>query len=68
MLQPEVLHLQVGGEPLACENGDSFVFADGIVARIAGGGLQGIAKGTTYIQKHILETNCIVAYKVIVEP
>ncbi len=53
---------------LLFKNGDSFAFADGVVARIAGGRLQGIAKGTTYIQKHILETNCIVAYKVIVEP
>ena len=67
-LQPEVLHLQVGGEPLACENGDNFVFADGIVASIADGGLQGIAKGTTYVQKRIAGTDCIVAYKVIVEP
>ena len=66
-LQPEVLHLQAGGEPLACENGDSFVFADGVVARIADGGLQGIAKGTTYVQKRIAETDCIVAYKVVVE-
>ena len=67
-LQPEVLHLQVGSEPLACENGDSYVFADGVVACIADGGLQGVAKGTTYVQKHIAETKCIVAYKVIVEP
>ena len=66
-LQPEVLHLQVGNEPLACENGDSFVFADGVVARIAEGKLQGVAKGTTYVQKHIAETDCIVAYKVLVE-
>lgn len=67
-LQPEVLRLQAGGEPLACENGDGFVFADGVVARIVDGELQGITKGTTYVQKHIAETKCIVAYKVIVEP
>ena len=66
-LKPEVLYLQVGGEPLACENGGNFVFADGVVARIVEGKLQGVAKGTTYVQKHIAETNCIVAYKVIVE-
>ena len=66
-LQPEVLHLQVGGEPLACENGDSFVFADGVVARIVEGKLQGVAKGTTYLQKRIAETDCIVAYKVLIE-
>ena len=66
-LQPEVLHLQAGGEPLVCENGDSFVFADGVVARIAEGKLQGVAKGTTYVQKRIAETDCIVAYKVLIE-
>ena len=67
-LKPEVLHLQVDSEPLACENGNSFVFADGVVARIVEGKLQGVAKGMTYVQKHISETNCIVAYKVAVEP
>ena len=66
-LQPEVLHLQVGSEPLVCENGDSFVFADGVVACIIEGGLQGTSKGTTYIQKRMAETNCTVVYKVIVE-
>lgn len=66
-LQPEVLHLQAGGEPLTCENGDSFVFADGVVARIADGGLQGVAKGKTYVQKQIAELDCIVAYEVLIE-
>lgn len=66
-LQTEVLHLHAGGEPLACENGDSFVFADGVVARITDGGLQGVAKGTTYVQKQIAELDCIVAYKVLIE-
>ena len=66
-LQPEVLHLQVGGEPLVYENGDSFVFADGVVARIVEGGLQGVIKGSAYVQIHIAETDCIVAYKVLIE-
>ena len=66
-LQPEVLHLQVGGEPLVYENGDSFVFADGVVARIVEGGLQGVIKGSAYVQMHIAETDCIVAYKVLIE-
>ena len=66
-LQPEVLHLQVGGEPLAYENGDSFVFADGVAARIVEGGLQGVTKGSTYVQMHIAETDCIVAFKVLIE-
>lgn len=66
-LQPEELHLQVGDEPLTFENGDSFVFADGIYARIVQGGLQGVTKGTTYVQKYIAETNQKIAYKVVVE-
>ena len=66
-LQPEVLHLQVGGEPLVYENGDSFVFADGVAARIVEGGLQGVTKGSTYVQMHIAETDCIVAFKVLIE-
>ncbi len=66
-LQPEVLHLQVGGEPLVYENGDSFVFADGVAAHIVEGGLQGVTKGSTYVQMHIAETDCIVAYKVLIE-
>ncbi|MBR0036295.1 MAG: hypothetical protein IJP70_01500 [Bacteroidales bacterium] len=65
-LQPEVLHLQVDGEPLACENNGSFVFVDGVIACIVDGGLQGVAKGTTYVLKHIDETDCIMAYKVVV--
>lgn len=66
-LQPEVLHLQAGGESLACGNGDSFVFADEVVAGIVEGGLQGKAEGTTYVLKNIANSSQIVAYKVIVE-
>ena len=66
-VQPEVLHLKVGGGPLVCENGDSFVFADGIYVRIVQGGLQGVTKGTTYVHKYIAETNQKIAYKVVVE-
>ena len=46
-LQTEVLHLHAGGEPLACENGDSFVFADGVVARITDGDHKGFDLGHT---------------------
>lgn len=66
-LQPEVLHLQIGGEPLSCENGDSFVFADGVTICIVDGKLKGLKKGTTYVQKHITQTDRIVAYKLVVE-
>lgn len=66
-VQPEVIRLKVGGEPLSCDGNDSFVFADGVTASIAEGKLQGLAAGTTYIQKHFSETNKTVAYKVVVE-
>ena len=66
-VQPEVLRLKVGGGSLVCENGDSFVFADGIIVHIVQGGLQGVTKGTTYVQKYIAETNQKIAYKVVVE-
>lgn len=66
-LQQGVLHLQVEGEPLACEDGDYFVFANGVTVRIVEGKLKGMTKGTTYIQKYIAETGSIVAYKVVVE-
>lgn len=64
---PEVLHLKVGGEPLVCESGDSFLFADGVIASIFNGGLRGEIKGTTYVLKSIEKTSKTVAYKVIVE-
>lgn len=66
-LQPEVLHLQAGGEPLTCKNGDYFLFADDVVTSIVDGDLQGKTNGTTYVQKYISKTNQIVAYKVVVE-
>ena len=66
-LQPEVLHLQAGGEPLTGKNGDYFLFADNVVSSIVDGCLQGKANGTTYVQKYIAKTSQIVAYKVVVE-
>ena len=66
-LQPEVLHLQAGGLPLTCDSGDSFVFADGVIASISDGKLKGVTKGTTYIQKYIAASNCIVSHRVEVE-
>ena len=66
-LQPEVITLQAGGEPLTCSDGDSFIFADGVVTTISDNKLQGIAPGVTYIQKHLAANNSILSYKVIVE-
>ncbi len=64
-LQPEIITLHVG-ESLECEEGDSFVFADRVVAGIIGNELVGLSKGTTYVQKKISNTN-ILSYKVVVE-
>lgn len=66
-LQPEVLRLQAGGEPLAYKNGDYFLFVDNVVTSIVDGCLQGKANGTTYVQKYIANTSQIVGYKVVVE-
>ena len=65
-LQPEVIHLQVGGESLECDNDDNFVFADGVVVRIINGKLQGVSEGKTYILKYNAEKMLILSYKVIV--
>ena len=66
-LQPEVLHLQAGGEPLAYKNGDYFLFADGVIVDTIDNKLLGIKKGTSYIQKYNAASNHILAYKVVVE-
>lgn len=64
-LQSESVTIHVG-EALECEEGDSFVFADGVTACISDNKLEGVAKGTTYILKLRASSNAIVAYKVIV--
>lgn len=65
-LLPDVIYLQSGGSPMTCDNGDSIVFADGVVVKATDAGLQPIAPGTTYILKHFSATNKTFAYKVIV--
>ena len=65
-LQPEAIHLKVG-ESLACNEGDSYVFTDGVVAKTEDGKLVGILPGTTFVEKLIAATNTILAYKVVVE-
>lgn len=65
-LQTETLRLKVN-ESLACDDGGSFVFADGVTAAIQGNRLVGLSAGVTYIQKRIAASNAIVSYKVIVE-
>lgn len=65
-LQSEVLRMPVKGT-LTCKDGDSFVFADGVIAAIQDNNLVGLAVGETYIQKRIAASNAILSYKVIVE-
>lgn len=65
-LQPEVIRLKVN-ESLTCAEGDSFVFADGVVVSIEDNKLRGVAVGETYIQKLKAASNHIVSYKVVVE-
>ena len=66
-VQPTILHLKVGGEPIKCEDGASYLFADDVKASIRNNQLYGIAPGITYIQIYISSNDCILAYKVIVE-
>lgn len=65
-LQSDVIRMKVN-ESISCGDGDSWVFADKVLARIDGNSLVALAKGTTYIQKLNGSTNMIVAYKVIIE-
>lgn len=65
-LQPESIHLRVG-ETLACDDGDSFFFADGVVANISDNKLVGLTAGTTYVQKYISTSSSIISYKVVIE-
>jgi hypothetical protein len=65
-VQPETLTLQVNGM-LTCQEGDSFIFADGVRTTIQDNKLVGLMPGETYIQKYIAASKCIVSYKVMVE-
>ena len=51
-VQPETLTLQVNGT-LTCQEGDSFIFADGVKVVIQDNKLVGLSAGETYIQKYI---------------
>lgn len=65
-LQSDVIRMKVN-ESLSCGDGDSWVFADDVLACINGNNLVALSKGTTYVQELIGATNIIVAYKVIIE-
>lgn len=65
-LQPETQRMQVN-ESLTCEDGDFFVFADGVIVAIQNNKLVELAAGETYIQNLIAANNAILSYKLIVE-
>lgn len=64
-LQSETLSLSVDGV-IACDDGDSIIFADGITVKAEDGKLQGIAKGTTYVLIRKASDDNILAFKVVV--
>lgn len=64
-VQSETLSMQVSGT-LACEEGDSFVFADGVKVAIQDNKLVGLMAGETYVLKYLAATKSIVSYKVVV--
>ncbi len=63
-LQGDTLRLQKGSY-LMCGDDESYVFADGVIARIEENRLVGVSPGTTYILKSV--ANRIYAYCVIIE-
>lgn len=65
-LQPEVIRLQAGGQPYVPAEGDTPVFADGVMVRIADGQLYGILAGTSYVQLRSAKDGLVRSYKVIV--
>lgn len=65
-LQPEVIHLSVGGPALPCTDGETIVFSDGVIVGNADNQLKGLVSGTTYILKNHTADNTILAYKVVV--
>lgn len=65
-LQSETLRVPINGT-IACEEGESFVFADGVIASIKDNRLVGLAAGVTYVQKYIASCDAIFSYKVMVE-
>lgn len=64
-IQPETIRLNVNGS-LTCDDGDAFVFADGVTAKIDGKRLVALKAGETYVEKLIGATNKIVSYKVVI--
>lgn len=66
-LQQEVLHVSVSEPYAGLSDGDSIVFADGVVVKAEGDRLLGITPGTTYVLVRKASLDMILAYKVTVQ-
>ena len=67
-LQDETINLRVSTSPFSCQDGETIIFADGVLVQIVDNKLIGLAPGISYILKFQPLTNTIGAYKVIIEP
>lgn len=65
-LQSTVIKLKIG-ESVQYGEDENIVFADGVTVNLSDGTLHGASHGVTYILKHVISSNIIEAYKVIVE-
>ena len=65
-VQPGIVTLKVG-EQKECEEGCTYVFADGMHVGIEGNKLTGKMPGVSYVQKYNAAENVITAHKVTVE-
>lgn len=66
-LQPEVLYVTTSESYTGLAEGDSVVFADGVVVKAEGNKLQGLIQGSTYILVKRAFDDRILAYKVTVK-
>ncbi len=66
-LQPEVIYMSPAELYDGFAEGDSIVFADGVIVKAEGNKLHGLIQGSTYILVRKASDNKISAYKVTVE-
>ncbi len=66
-LQPEVIYMSPAELYTGFAEGDSIVFADGVIVKAEGNKLHGLIHGSTYILVKKASGNEMIAYKVTVE-
>lgn len=66
-LKPEVIHVAYPSGNKALSDGESIVFADGVVVSGEGNTFRALSQGTTYVLLQSASDACIYAYKVVVE-